>query len=178
MGILDGYPFDPGSERGNPPPGWLGLVLRALAPAQAPGQAHAHAYAPRPIGDAMPAPAAPGHVPGLAPGVVPGLVPGLALALAPASAAQAAPPRPRFLGAGVKRIDGRLTGEKYLAQFSPEVQAAVKAAVAGRAAAEADQRPGFAQSIAAIARKYAGALSPPADAPPEPAAPAQPEARE
>jgi len=160
MGILDGYPFDPGMENGNPPPGWLGLVLGAQA------HAHAHARAPRPAGEAMPAPAAPGFVPGLG------------LALAPASAAQAAPPRPRFLGPGVKRIDGRLTGEKYLAQFSPEVQAAVKAAVAGRAVAEADQRPGFAQAIAAIARKYAGALPAPADAPPEPAAPAQPEARE
>ena len=168
MGILDGYPFDPGMENGNPPPGWLGLVLGAQA------HAHAHARAPRPAGEAMPAPAAPG----LVRGPVPGLVPGLALTLAPASAAQAATPRPRFLGPGVKRIDGRLTGEKYLAQFSPEVQAAVKAAVAGRAVAEADQRPGFAQAIAAIARKYAGALPAPADAPPEPAAPAQPEARE
>jgi hypothetical protein len=170
MGILDGYPFDPGSEGGSPPPGWLGLVLGA--------QAHANARAPHPAGEAVPAPVAPGHGPGLAPGTAPGLVPGLALALAPASAAQAAPPRPRFLAPGVKRIDGRLTGEKYLAQFSPEVQAAVKAAVAGRPVAEADQRPGFAQAIAAIARKYAGALSAPADAPPEPAAPAQPEARE
>jgi hypothetical protein len=168
MGILDGYPFDPGSESGSPPPGWLGLVLGAQAPA------HAHARAPRPMGEAVPAPAAPG----LAPGVAPGLVPGLALTLAPASAAQAAPPRPRFLGPGVKRIDGRLTGEKYLAQFSPEVQAAVKAAVAGRAAAEADQHPGFAQAIAAITRKYAGALPAPGDAPPEPAAPVQPEGRE
>src|SRR5690242_21107913 len=83
MGILDGYPFDPGMENGNPPPGWLGLVLGAQA------HAHAHPRAPRPAGEAMPAPAAPGFVPGLG------------LALAPASAAQAAPPRPRFLGPGV-----------------------------------------------------------------------------
>ena len=164
MGILDGYPFDPGSDGGAAPPGWLGLVLGA------------HARPPQPADDATPAPVAPGLAPGHMPGLVPRLVPGLALA--PASAPQAAPPRSRFLGVGVKRIDGRLTGEKYLAQFSPEVQAAVKAALAGGAVADASQPPGFAQAIAAIARKYARAAAPPADAPPEPAAPAQQDARE
>jgi hypothetical protein len=170
MGILDGYPFDPGSEGGAAPPGWLGLVLGA------------HARPPQAAGDAMPAPVAPGLAPGVVSGLAAALAPHLAPhpapTLAPGSAAQAAPPRPRFLAPGVKRIDGRLTGEKYLAQFSPEVQAAVKAALAGSAVRDTGQRPGFAQAVAAIARKYAGAGASLADATPEPAAPAQPDAKE
>ena len=131
MGILDGYDFAPGTD-GAAPPGWLGLALGAPATRA------------QPIGPSSPAL----------------VMPGLAVAATPAPARKSTGPAPRFsyLAPGVRRIDGALTGEKFLQQFSPEVQAAVKAMLDGRAPPVADQRPGFAQAIAAIARRYGQAL--------------------
>ncbi len=134
MGILDGYHLDPESETGTAPPGWLGPVLGAPATTA------------RPLATPLPTP----------------LAPGIGLALGPAGA-KAAPPRLSYLAPGVKRIDGRLTGEKFLQQFAPDVQAAVRSAIAGRPLPDANQRPGFAQAIAAIARKYGRTVEPPQD---------------
>lgn len=132
MGILDGYDLASDSD-GLPPSGWLGLALGAPATRA------------RPVGPSSPAL----------------VVPGLTVAAAPTPARKSASPAPRFsyLAPGVRRIDSALTGEKFLQQFSPEVQAAVKAVLAGGAPPVADRRPGFAQAIAAIARRYGQALA-------------------
>ncbi len=150
MGILDGDQFDPRTDS-TAPPGWLGLVLGPAAAGAAP--------------TANPLPAHPRS--------------GICLALAPATPDRpGAPARFSFLAPGVRRIDNALTGEKFLAQFSPVVQAAVKAAVAGRAPPAANQRPGFAQAIAAIARKYGRPVGPPPDARSEPNPPTRPDPTE
>jgi hypothetical protein len=68
-----------------------------------------------------------------------------------------------YFAPGVTRVDPGLAGADYLAQFSPEVQAAVKNYTAGEAMPNGDARKGFAQAVKTIARKYAGDLGASAD---------------
>lgn len=59
-----------------------------------------------------------------------------------------------FLAPGVKSIDSSLTGKDYLAQFSPEVQAAVDNYVQGKSTPTGNPRKGFTQTVKMIAQKY------------------------
>jgi hypothetical protein len=80
-----------------------------------------------------------------------------------AGGAQAAASGDGYFAPGVTRVDPRLAGEDYLAQFSPDVQAAVKDYIAGETMPNGDARKGFAQAVKTIARKYAGDLGASAD---------------
>jgi hypothetical protein len=77
--------------------------------------------------------------------------------------APGAPASEGYFAPGVTRVDPRLAGEDYLAQFSPEVQAAVKAYTGGEAMPDGDARKGFAAAVKTIARKYAADLGTSAD---------------
>ncbi len=57
------------------------------------------------------------------------------------------------LAEGVKNIDSSLIGDDYLKQFSPEVQAAVKAYMAGETQPTGNPRKGFIQAVKMIAQK-------------------------
>jgi hypothetical protein len=59
-----------------------------------------------------------------------------------------------FLAPGVKNIDSTLTGQDYLKQFSPEVQAAVQNYVDGKSMPTGNPRKGFTQAVKQIAQKY------------------------
>jgi hypothetical protein len=59
-----------------------------------------------------------------------------------------------FLAPGVKQIDSSLTGQDYLKQFSPEVQAAVQNYVDGKSMPTGNPRKGFTQTVKMIAQKY------------------------
>ncbi len=59
-----------------------------------------------------------------------------------------------FLAPGVKTIDSSLTGQDYLKQFSPEVQAAVNNYVDGKSMPTGNPRKGFTQTVKMIAQKY------------------------
>jgi len=78
-------------------------------------------------------------------------------------AAPAASSGEGYFAPGVTRVDPRLAGEDYLAQFSPEVQAAAKNYIGGESMPDGDARKGFAQAVKTIARKYAGDLGASAD---------------
>jgi hypothetical protein len=69
--------------------------------------------------------------------------------------APAAPASDGYFAPGVTRVDPRLAGDDYLAQFSPQVQAAVKTYMGGDAMPDGDARKGFAAAVKTIARKYA-----------------------
>jgi hypothetical protein len=74
-----------------------------------------------------------------------------------------APAGDGYFAPGVTRVDPRLAGEDYLAQFSPAVQAAAKTYVAGEAMPDGDPRKGFAAAVKTIARKYAADVGTSAD---------------
>jgi hypothetical protein len=59
-----------------------------------------------------------------------------------------------FLAPGVKSIDSSLTGQDYLKQFSPEIQAAVDNYVQGKSTPTGNPRKGFTQTVKMIAQKY------------------------
>jgi hypothetical protein len=59
-----------------------------------------------------------------------------------------------FLAPGVKQIDSALTGQDYLKQFSPEIQAAVQNYVDGKSMPTGNPRKGFTQTVKMIAQKY------------------------
>lgn len=59
-----------------------------------------------------------------------------------------------FLAKGVTSFDHSLTGNDYLAQFSPEVQAAVRNYVAGESMPTGNPRKGFTQTVKMIAQKF------------------------
>jgi hypothetical protein len=59
-----------------------------------------------------------------------------------------------FLAPGVKSIDSSLTGDDYLKQFSPEIQAAVDNYVQGKSTPTGNPRKGFTQTVKMIAQKY------------------------
>jgi hypothetical protein len=59
-----------------------------------------------------------------------------------------------FLAPGVKQIDSSLTGNDYLKQFSPEIQAAVENYVQGKSTPTGNPRKGFTQTVKMIAQKY------------------------
>jgi hypothetical protein len=77
--------------------------------------------------------------------------------------APGAPANDGYFAPGVTRIDPRLAGEDYLAQFSPDVQVAAKAYMGGEAMPEGDARKGFAAAVKTIARKYAADVGTRAD---------------
>lgn len=68
-----------------------------------------------------------------------------------------------YLQPGVKAVDRTLTGDDYLKQYSPEVQAAVKNYLSGETMPTANPRKGWVQNIKSIAQKYAGDIGVPAD---------------
>lgn len=68
-----------------------------------------------------------------------------------------------FLAPGVKQVDSALKGDDYLKQYSPEVQAAVKDYVEGRAMPTGNPRKGFTQTVKMIAQKYGSDIGTPAD---------------
>lgn len=55
---------------------------------------------------------------------------------------------------GVTAIDHTLSGQDYLTQFAPEVQAAVRNYVAGNSMPTGNPRKGFTQAVKMIAQKY------------------------
>lgn len=59
-----------------------------------------------------------------------------------------------FLAPGVKQIDSTLTGQDYLKQFSPEIQAAVQNYADGKSTPTGNPRKGFTQAVKMIAQKY------------------------
>jgi hypothetical protein len=59
-----------------------------------------------------------------------------------------------FLAPGIKSIDSSLTGQDYLKQFSPEIQAAVDNYVQGKSTPTGNPRKGFTQTVKMIAQKY------------------------
>jgi hypothetical protein len=65
-----------------------------------------------------------------------------------------------FLAPGVKQIDSSLTGQDYLKQFSPEVQAAVQNYVDGKSMPTGNPRKGFTQTVKMIAQKYGADTGP------------------
>ena len=58
-----------------------------------------------------------------------------------------------FFAPGVKGIDSSLTGQDYLKQFSPEVQAAVQNYIEGKSTPTGNPRKGFTQTVKMIAQK-------------------------
>jgi len=58
-----------------------------------------------------------------------------------------------FLAPGVKQMDSSLTGQDYLKQFSPEVQAAVQNYIEGKSTPTGNPRKGFTQTVKMIAQK-------------------------
>jgi len=58
-----------------------------------------------------------------------------------------------FLASGVKQMDSSLTGQDYLKQFSPEVQAAVQNYIEGKSTPTGNPRKGFTQTVKMIAQK-------------------------
>lgn len=68
-----------------------------------------------------------------------------------------------FLAKGVTSVDQGLKGTDYLAQFSPEVQASVKAYVNGESMPTGNPRKGFTQAVKMIAQKYGQDTGTPAD---------------
>lgn len=68
-----------------------------------------------------------------------------------------------FLAPGVKSIDSSLTGKDYLAQFSPEIQAAVDNYVQGKSTPTGNPRKGFTQTVKMIAQKYGADMGQPVD---------------
>jgi hypothetical protein len=68
-----------------------------------------------------------------------------------------------FLAPGVKAIDSSLTGQDYLKQFSPEVQAAVQNYVEGKSMPTGNPRKGFTQTVKMIAQKYGADINEPVD---------------
>jgi hypothetical protein len=67
------------------------------------------------------------------------------------------------LAKGVTQFDNSLVGQEYLNQFSPEIQAAVKAYVEGRSMPTGNPRKGFTQFVKQVAQKYGGDINMPAD---------------
>src|SRR5262249_21174289 len=65
--------------------------------------------------------------------------------------ARPAPASDGYFAPGVTRVDPRLGGEDYLAQFAPDVQAAVKTYMGGEAMPDGDARKGFAPAVKTIA---------------------------
>jgi hypothetical protein len=68
-----------------------------------------------------------------------------------------------YLAPGVTQVDQGKSGDDYLAQFSPEVQAAVKAYVGGESMPTGNPRKGFTQAVKMIAQKYGQDIGLPAD---------------
>lgn len=68
-----------------------------------------------------------------------------------------------FLAKGVTQIDPQLNGEEYLKQFSPEMQAAIRDYVDGRATPTGNPRQGFTQAVQLAAKKYGSDIGMPAD---------------
>lgn len=68
-----------------------------------------------------------------------------------------------FLANGVGQVDSGLTGDAYLKQFSPEVQAAVTNYVGGKTMPTGNARQGFTQAVKMIAQKYGTDIGQPAD---------------
>lgn len=68
-----------------------------------------------------------------------------------------------FLAKGIGQVDSSLTGEDYLKQFSPEVQAAVRDYVSGKTMPTGNPRQGFTAAVKQIAQKFGNDIGVPAD---------------
>ena len=68
-----------------------------------------------------------------------------------------------YLAPGVSQVDKSLSGNDYLGQYSPDVQAAVRDYVAGKSMPTGNPRKGWTQNIKAIAQKYGQDIGVPAD---------------
>lgn len=76
---------------------------------------------------------------------------------------QAGPAGSSFFAKGVTAVDSDLVGDDYLKQFSPEVRAAVLNYIDGKTMPSGYSRPGFVQTVKAIAQKYSNDIGQPAD---------------
>lgn len=79
------------------------------------------------------------------------------------SGAGANSPNVGYLAPGVKQIDSTLTGDDYLKQFSPEIQAGVKDYIDGKSTPTGNPRKGYTQAVKMIAQKYGSDIGVAAD---------------